>query len=475
MRYIRLFSFILVPILVMSLACTTVRADEDTTVAYRGIDAQATYLGDREIVVGETNLSDNVGSALLYELNSDTMMYAYNADEKTSPSSLAKIMTALIAIKEGNLNDVVTVKESVLNTVPYNAASAGLVAGEEISLSDLIYCMMVGSANDAAAVIAVHVGSSQAAFVQKMNYYAQTFGCKNTHFTNVHGLHDERQYTTARDMGRILSEAVKLDTFLKYFNAVRYTVPATNKSPNGRVLTTSNYLMNNDTLVEYFDSRVIGGRTGTTQDGLRCLASLAEKGSMRFLCVVMGAISTYDEDGNTQTYGSFKETSALLNAGFSGYKVAQILYTNQALMQKDVDKASNDVVLGVSSSVYALLPEDVTISDLSYKYIDAASVPTAPIELGQVLSAVQVWYGGTCVAQADLVALNAVPEYIQPKQPQQNITEKEDDSKTVLIVGSVIIGAIVVIFAVLFLKRIMKALLVKRSNQYRRNRRRGHR
>ena len=144
-------------------------------------------------------------------------------------------------------------------------------------------------------------------------------------------------------------------------------------------------------------------------------------------------------------------------------------------MQKDVDKASNDVVLGVSSSVYALLPEDVTISDLSYKYIDAASVPTAPIELGQVLSAVQVWYGGTCVAQADLVALNAVPEYIQPKQPQQNITEKEDDSKTVLIVGSVIIGAIVVIFAVLFLKRIMKALLVKRSNQYRRNRRRGHR
>ena len=468
MNYTKIFTLILVAVLVMCCVTPPVLAVEGTEfLDYYGIDATTAYLGDDTI-------TENVGAAFLYELNSDTMMYSYNADVKMYPSSLVKILTALLAIKEGNLSDKITVEQAVIDSVPYYAASAGLVAGEVISLSDLIYCMMVGSANDAASVIAVHISGSQSAFVQKMNSYAQTLGCTNTHFTNVHGLHDERQYTTARDIARILKEAASLDAFLKYFNTAKYSVPATNKTPNGRNLSTGNYLMNSDVLVDYYDSRVIGGRTGTTNDGLRCLATLAEVDSMRLICIVMGAESVYDDEGNTEVYGSFWETSALLDAGFTGHQVVQVLYENQTLKQLPVENGNNDVVVGAASAVYSVLPANISISDLSYRYMNETSI-VAPITLGQVLSSVQVWYGGRCVGNVDLIAMNAVPINTQEQAPGQENTEKEENSNAILIIGSIVVGTILLVFIVFFAKRLTVILMRKRYNQYRRNRRKGRR
>ena len=175
-----------------------------------GFDANVTYLGNGKI-------TDNIGAALLYEVNSDTLMYTHNPDAMMYPSSLVKILTALIAVEKGNLDDVVVASQEVLGTIPYYAASAELKPGEKLTLSDLLYCMMVGSANDAAAVIATHISGNQAQFVQDMNNYAKALGCTGTNFVNVHGLHDENQYTTARDMGRILTAAVENDVFLTYF------------------------------------------------------------------------------------------------------------------------------------------------------------------------------------------------------------------------------------------------------------------
>lgn len=464
-------SFILVPILVIVCNCMPVFAAEDAADGQapiadcHGLSATSSYLG------GST-ITENVGAAFLYEVNSNTLMYAYNPDVKMYPSSLVKIVTALLAIKEGNLNDIVTVKQDVLDSVPYYAASAKLIAGEEISLSDLIYCMMIGSANDAAAVIADHVSHSQVAFVQKMNNFAQELGCTGTHFVNVHGLHHERQYTTARDMARILAEAAKLDTFLKYFCATRYTVPATNKTPDGRALVTNNYLMNNEVLDMYYDPRVIGGRTATTETGLRSLASLAENESMRVLCIVMDSGSTYDEEGNTLVYGSFTETTALLNVGLNGLKVAQILHKDQVLKQSAVENGINDVVLGTASSVYSVLPEDVTISNLTYSFTNETHPINAPVELGQVLAAVQVWYDGQCVGQTELVAMNAVPLYVTPQEPEQNVVQEEETNTSIIVTGSIVVGVIIIAFGIFAGKRLIMILIEKHDNQYRRNRRR---
>ena len=147
-------------------------ADQNSTVTFDnslGIDASTTLLGEKKLV-------DNVQAAAMYEANSGTLMYTWKADAKMYPASLVKILTALIALEEGDPTAVVTVSAESVASVPAGAVSADLVAGEQLSLKDLIYCMIVGSANDAAAVIAEHISGSQAAFVAKMNEYAERLG-----------------------------------------------------------------------------------------------------------------------------------------------------------------------------------------------------------------------------------------------------------------------------------------------------------
>jgi D-alanyl-D-alanine carboxypeptidase (penicillin-binding protein 5/6) len=176
---------------------------------------------------------------------------------------MVKLMTALVALEKGDLSDEVTVTKRALNLLTAGAATAGLVAGEELTLEQLLYCLMVGSANDAALVIAEHIGGNQDIFVAMMNQKAEELGCTGTHFSNAHGLHDEETYTTARDICRITDAALENEVFRAMFTMESYTVPATNKSEE-RVLWTTNHMMSTHTRRDYFDSRVTGGKTCVT-------------------------------------------------------------------------------------------------------------------------------------------------------------------------------------------------------------------
>lgn len=428
------------------------------------LDADMAYLGVEKLV-------DNVGAAVLYELNSDTLMYTLRADEKVYPSSLVKILTALIAVEKGDLQAKITVTQNVLDHVPYYAASAELQPDEQLSLSDLLYCMMVGSANDAAAVIATHICGSLEAFVKEMNAYAADLGCVGTQFTNVHGLHDEQQYTTARDMARIVAAAVKNEAFLPYFSAANYIVPATNKSEE-RELSSRNFLINTDEFQIYFDPRAVGGRTGTTEDGARCLAALAESGDMRMISVVMGSESTFAEDGNTLTYGSFKETSTLLDACFNGYQVSQVTYKGQILKQDSVANGENDVVLCSNESVYSVLPADTTVTDLTFKFDDSNAVE-APVEAGQILSKAEVWHGGFCIAQVDLVAINSVRRVTEQSELDQQENATEGVGQVLLIILAIFGSIACFLLAIRGVRKVRILLVRRRSKQYRRSRRRS--
>lgn len=375
-------------------------------------------LDARNPLLGSGKIVDNIESAIVFEAKSETLMYAWNCDERMTPASFVKILTALIVAEQGNLDDAVTVKQSVLDSVPNDAVTAKLKTDEVLTVKDLLYCMMVGSANDAAAVLADHVYGTQAAFVEEMNRYAKALGCLGTNFTNVHGLHDEDQYTTARDTAKILYAAAQNKIFCSVFEAVQYTVPATNKSDE-RNLITGNYLMNQnqDSVEIYYDSRVTGGRTGVTSSGLRCIAVTAQSNDMMLISVLMGSKSVYQEDGYTvQTFGGYKETSALLDAGFGSFKVAQLIHPNQTVIQCRVENGSSDVVLGSQQPVYTVLPQGLSPSDLDYRYTNIGVGFQAPVEKGEALSSVEIWYNDLCLGQAELFALNSVPvwqEYVE--------------------------------------------------------------
>ena len=427
------------------------------------LDAGNTQLGAQKLI-------ENAKSAVLYEATSDTLMYTLNADERMYPASLVKILTALIAVEKGELSDSVTVKEGAISSLPNDAVSADLVAGEQITLEDLIYCLLVGSANDAAAVIAEHISGSQNAFVQLMNQYAHELGCTGTQFTNAHGLHNEDQYTTARDCARILNAAMKNEVFRSIFTAVKHTVPATNKSEE-RNLGSNNSLMDPSSKL-YYDPRVIGGRTGVTEDGRRCIAAAAENNGMLLICVVMGSETTYQEDGYSAiTVGGYHETTALMDAGFNGYKSAQILFANQALRQCDVVDGDSDVVLGSKVSVSAVLPETASAAELSLRFADAQL--RAPVEAGQQISSVQVWYGNMCVAEADLYAMNAV-DLAGTVKIAADAQGKGEKWLTVLWIGLGVAcsaACILVLFRTVVKIRVLAAK--NRSKRYRRSRRRS--
>ncbi len=432
---------------------------EDTSVigGSNTLDGQVPILGNQQI-------DKNIKSAILYETNSDTLMYAYNADEKLPPSSLLKILTALIAIEKGNLTDAVTVQESVLSTLDKDAVSVKLAVDEVVTVKDLLYCMMVASGNDAAVVLADHIMGSQQAFVVEMNRYAEELGCTNTNFTNVHGLHDENQYTTARDVARFLAKALENQEFCDAFGARYYTVPQTNKSEE-RYLSSQNYLINNDNDINYFDERVTGSRTALANDRSRGVASVAQVNDMELLCVVMGADSKYEDDGYTvRVYGGYNETRKLFDLGFSGYKTAQLLYPNQVVLQKSVMNGSSDLSIGTQAGAFSVIPDNITENSLAYRYVNEIPL-TAPIEKGTRVSTLQIWCGNVCVSQTDLYAMNSVKPVGELFDDGGKNRSSVGAIKTVLIVLSILAGVVVVAFAGLYFLRVSYIVKIKRHRR----------
>jgi len=419
-------------------------------------------------LLGSDKLVDNVRAACIYEVNSQTLMYAWNADTQMYPASLVKLMTALLAIERGQLTDVVTVSQSAVSSVPLDAVSSKLVAGEKLTLEELLYCLLLGSGNDAAAVIAEHISGSQSAFVDEMNRYAQALGCSATQFTNPHGLHDDNQHTTARDCARILDAALKNELFKVIFTADEFTVQATNMSPE-RVLTYNNSMKDSASKL-YYDPRVIGGRTGTTKDGRRCFAAVAQSNGMLVISIVMGSESVYQDDGYTAVrIGGYKETTKLFDACLNGNKTSQLLRAGQVIRQIPIEGASNDLFVGPMDSVITILPQELSFSDLVLRYSDKNI--SLPIFKGDYVSDVQIWNGSMCVAQVPLYAMND----LAPVNINQMVDEMQslNSLPTALwIVFGIALGTVLAYLIFRFSGKIKEVMIRMRRKRYRRSHKR---
>ncbi len=426
------------------------------------LDAEYALLGEQKII-------DNVKSAVVFEANSMTLIYAWNADLQMYPASFVKIMTAMLALEKCSLTDIVTVSGSATSSIPFDAVSADLIEGEKLSMEDLLFCLLTGSANDAAVVIAEHVSGTQAAFVAEMNARAKELGCNATQFTNPHGLHDENQHTTARDSAKIFDAALRNEDFKRIFVTDEYNVLPTNKSSE-RHLSSGNF-MKDTTSALYYDPRVLGGRTGVSGDGRRCLASVAEQNGMQIITVVMGAESVYlEDDFSAVSIGGYKETTKLLDLCFERYKTAQVLYANQALRQFGLEDGACDVIIGPNCSITTVLPQGATVSDLVFQYNDV--LQKAPVEKGQLASRLQIMYNGMCVAQVDLFAMNKVAQ----KQTDTAAGSNADDSGISWLIWCVlgaIIGIVSVVAILRFQVPIKRLFRVIRRKHFNRDRKRS--
>ncbi len=417
---------------------------------------------------GSSKMLEAAGSAMLFEINSGTMMYAWNPDKTMDPASLVKIMTALVALENGDLNSVATVSVNALASLPEDSDTLKLKPGEQFTLDQLLYGMMTGSANDAAVVIAEHIAGSQMGFAALMNRKAKELGCTGSFFVNAHGMHEDAQVTTARDMVKIVLEAIQNEDFCRYFSALEYSLPAT-ELHGVRNLTSTNFLMSKGVTEEYYDARVTGGRTGVTDARERCLIATAESGGLKYVAIVMGAIPSITSDGITR-FGSYEEVGQLFDMGFKNYRITQILGTDDIIAQYPVINGKNYVVTGPSRSVSVVLPTNITVKDLSFRYQNNFTSLTAPVSKGEQLTKVQVWYNNVCIGQSPIVTKNGsvLASDYQEVEYEQTESPISDVITAIAIVCGSVIGAAGILYIYQVLRRMMRQAQHKRRRRYRR-------
>lgn len=421
--------------------------------------------------------SVDASAALVFEMETDTLLYAYNVDQKVYPASLTKIMTCLVALEKGDLRDMVTVSEGAIMGLDPSGSSAALQAGEKMSLKDLLFCLMVKSANDAAMVIAEHISGSTEAFVEEMNRMAAQLGCTGTHFVNPHGLHEADHYTTARDMAKIMLAALEHDTFREAYSTGTYEVPATNLSES-RTMHTTNYMISLAMSIHYFDERVVGGKTGFTTPAGRCFISVSEDNGMRLLTVVMGAGEVLNEYGEVlYTYGNFIATRSLLNMAFGEYVYAQVLSPDQVLGQFEVSGGKTGTQGYVKNSSAAILPADAQMSQLRYEYVLDNGGLSYPVAAGQPIGIVRVWHQSSCVAQQELYSTLDVEKQIVAQDsgkivdPAGIIGGAADLIQILLVVILVLLALILLMIGISYVRyRIIRARRRRRRASRRRSR-----
>ena len=326
-------------------------------------------------------------AVLLADLDSGAILYEVNADARRSPASITKIMTLMLTLEavergEISMDDMVTAGADCRRGMRDDSSSASIVAGEQLTLRDLLYCAAVASGNDACNVLAAYVAGDIPSFVALMNRRAKGLGCSQTHFVDPHGLSYDN-LTSARDLYRITLEAMRLPSFMTFCDCHAVTIPETNVFPP-RDLKSSNALISDQGIYgdRYLYEGAHGVKTGYTRAAGYCLISTAERNGLRLLAIVLGCDGPYLSD--TDTRYSFVDSAKLYDWAFESFRTRELCTPGQTLARCRAASAWGDDELSLlaGGALSALLPAGAE-PELRLEVADDAL--QAPIAAGQPL------------------------------------------------------------------------------------------
>ena len=244
----------------------------------------------------ETPLDVSARSAILMDADSGLILWEKNAHTKMGMASTTKIMTALTVLRLSSPDQTVSVSDAAIGT---EGSSIYLCKGEQLTVEQLLYALLLASANDAAVALAIHCSGSIDAFAEQMNAVAKELGLKSTHFTNPHGLYDEEHYTTSFELALITREAIKYPLLAKIFSTKNATIPFCGE-------TDKRLVVNHNKMLKSYDG-AIGVKTGFTKKTGRCLVSGAKRDGLTLICVTLNAPDDW------------RDHSALLDYGYENY------------------------------------------------------------------------------------------------------------------------------------------------------------
>ena len=398
---------------------------------------------------------------ILMEESTGTILYEKNSDEAHYPASITKIMTTLLALENGNLSDMVTFSDDAIN----NTEGSGIARdyGEQMTLEQCLYGVMLESANECAYAVAEHVGGTVENFVDMMNAKAKELGCTNTHFANPHGLQDENHYTTAHDMALIAQAAYQNETFRIIIGTKMYTIPPTNKHAEETVLRN-----HHDMLCTYHNANrkylypyCVGGKTGYTATANSTLVTYAEKDGMTLICVVM----------NTQSPNQFIDTVNLFDYAFDNFQVLNVAENDTDYSaETTVDNGNlNNIApfVELDKDAVIVLPKTAEFSDTSSSVEYNDSDP-------EIAGSITYTYAGRNVGKADIKTTGVVVEgYAFDNESTEE--EEQEAVSTVqvkpIVVVLLIVAVILLGVLLFFLKRFYdNYYIIKHNRAVRRDR-----
>lgn len=353
-------------------------------------------------------------SVMLVNTDTDTVVYQNNAEETRYPASLTKVMTCILVLEKAKNGELDLEAEATAPGYIFDelfgtgSSNAGIKKGEVLTIRQLLYCMMLQSANEAAMVLADYVGNGDInAFIEMMNQKAQELGAVNTHFVNVHGLHSPDHYSCAKDMIAFAKYALTLPLFEDLISVTRYHLPATNKNDK-KILVTTNLMMDVVNGGQYYYKPVKGIKTGSTSDAGFCFLSTAENDGYHYMAVCMGA-PYRNAQGKMNSNGAFLDTKALYKWAFENLRIKSIVKEDEPVAQVKLSLAWDKDVL--------LLKPETGFSALVPKEADASSVQlvpklpesyNAPVKAGDIVGTADLKLAGEVIGNINLVSTETV-------------------------------------------------------------------
>ena len=286
-------------------------------------------------------------AGIVMDADTGAILYAKNIDGLAYPASITKILATLVALENGKMEDTVTVAPESLEGLEGGYAHIGLKKGEEISFDDTLHAVLLASANEAAHALGSSVGEGYEWFIQRMNTRAKELGATSSNFVNTNGIHADDHYTTAKDMALITQELYNnYPEFQKICQTLQYTIDSTNKTKQSRTFQQSHMMFYEGS--QYFDSRVVAGKTGYTYPAKNTLVTCTDNENMRLIVVVL------------KTHGKnvYKDTKKLIDYGYENFEKIDVSQYE-----------TSEEIVGFSGNTEVVVPKEVVFDELEMELV----------------------------------------------------------------------------------------------------------
>ncbi len=367
---------------------------------------------------------ENASSYILIDSKTGQILYGHNTDKKLYPASVTKIMTAILALEKGDLNQIMTASQAAIDDIGVDGMNIGIMPGEELRMEDLLNAMLVISANETANIIAENICPTRKDFIDLMNQKATEIGAVNTHFVTTCGAHDPDHYSTTADFAKIARYAMQIPKFREIVCKSSYQMPPTNKHSTWDTLYSTNKFLGQTS--QYF-TKILGIKTGyTSQAGNNLVSSAANADGEELIAVVFGVF------GANAKQDVISYSKKLLEYGFSNYPLQSVVEANKVMKNVNVENASSNSTLDLvtSEELKSALPLDKSTWNIISKENIPASIK-APISKGQVLGYIEYEKDGISLGKVNLVASASISERIKSqtapsaKTPMENTLFKK--------------------------------------------------